>query len=53
MQPVIIPKQTDPPKKNFVAWGISFEEFLKQFDGVHAEWHNGNVEIVIANNAVH
>lgn len=32
---------------------ISFEEFLKLYDGQHAEWLNGKVEVVVANNATH
>jgi Uma2 family endonuclease len=32
---------------------ISFEEFLKLYDGQHAEWLNGKVEIVVANNLKH
>jgi Uma2 family endonuclease len=59
MQPVITPEKdaatlsSQSSQKIYVARGISFEEFLKQFDGVHAEWHNGNVELVMANNLTH
>ncbi len=55
MQPIKIRElsKTSSQPKQYAATGISFEDFLKQFDGIHAEWHNGNVEIVMANNAVH
>lgn len=47
------PAQATPPEKQWAATGLTFEQFLKQFDGVHAEWHCGNVEVVVANNLTH
>ena len=33
---------------------VTFEEYLKQYDGQHAEWHpDGSVEIVVSNNIYH
>lgn len=32
---------------------ISFEEFLKKYDGQHAEWVLGKVEVQVSNNIVH
>jgi Uma2 family endonuclease len=33
---------------------VTFEEYLKQYDGQHAEWHpDGTVEIVVSNNIYH
>jgi len=33
--------------------GITFEDFLKQYDGVRAEWIMGKVEIQVTNNTAH
>ncbi|MFN8372200.1 MAG: Uma2 family endonuclease [Anaerolineae bacterium] len=40
-------------QKQYAAVGISFEEFLKQFAEVHAEYIMGNVEVVVTNNTQH
>lgn len=32
---------------------LSYEDFLKQYDGVRAEWFNGQVELLMTNNVAH
>ncbi|MBC7871450.1 MAG: Uma2 family endonuclease [Chitinophagaceae bacterium] len=32
---------------------LSFEDFLKQYDGVRAEWYKGEVEVLMGNNVLH
>ncbi len=43
---------TDEDVSEFAATGISFQDYLKQFDGKHSEWLMGNV-IVMSNNTLH
>jgi Uma2 family endonuclease len=42
-----------PPARDAAA-PVTFEEYLKLYDGQHAEWHpDGTVEIVVSNNIFH
>lgn len=46
--------QTDSPiQVNAEEENISFEKFLKKYDGVRAEWVKGNVEVQGSNNTIH
>jgi Uma2 family endonuclease len=40
-------------QKQYAATGLTFEEFLTQFAEVHAEYHMGNVEVIVTNNTQH
>jgi Uma2 family endonuclease len=40
-------------KTEYIIANISFQEFLKQFEGKRAEWLMGNVELLITNNTIH
>jgi Uma2 family endonuclease len=44
----------DTPREKtvYAAPHLSFQQFLKQFDGVHAEWLMGDV-IIMSNNEIH
>jgi Uma2 family endonuclease len=43
---------TPREKTVYAATHLSFQQFLKQFDGVHAEWLMGDV-IIMSNNKLH
>jgi Uma2 family endonuclease len=44
---------TDEDVTEYAATGISFQDYLKQFDGKHAEWLAGNVVMYTSNNEKH
>ncbi|MBC8100878.1 MAG: Uma2 family endonuclease [Armatimonadetes bacterium] len=51
---MVAPTSTDDLTLTLTPPGyISFQDYLQQYDGIHAEWHNGKVEEVMANNLTH